>query len=36
MEKTGTKFFYLENFVTNCDHFKSIILLNHKNKKTIK
>lgn len=20
MEKTGTKFFYLENFVTNCDH----------------
>ena len=21
MEETGTKFFKLENFVTNCDHF---------------
>ncbi len=29
MEENGTKFINLENTVTNCDHFKSIILLNH-------
>lgn len=27
MEENGTKFINLESTVTNCDHFRSIILL---------
>ena len=29
MEETGTKFFKLENFVTNCDHFTDYLTKLH-------